>query len=107
MKQAQEYSLHHYASHPMECSSMEEDDGGPWIRAEDYAELLLAAREMREVLRELGSGVIVSPASVRLLDCCPLCQGPRVTHHREEGKVRSKIDHRPDCRLARLIGGGK
>ena len=48
---------------------------------------LSAAQEMREVLRELEWSGIIND-----YDYCPVCNG-------------GYQDHRPDCRLARLIGG--
>lgn len=70
--------------------------GGYWAlcpgvdASEHLSRLLSAAQEMREVLRELEwrsswNGTV-----------CPVCKG-----------TREHDGHRPDCRLARLIGGGE
>lgn len=48
-----------------------------------------AAREMREVLRGLEWSGIIND-----YDYCPICNG-------------NAPNHAPDCRLARLIGGGE
>lgn len=69
-----------------------------WVVTGDFVRLngmliaeLSAAREMREVLRE-----VEWQGDVHTYAACPCCHGL----HYHEG-------HAPDCRLARLIGGGE